>query len=271
MSEVVVTKWSDLRVRTLSAAALIPLVLLDIWFGGVVFTCFIVALGLLMAREWVRINFGANQTQLLLHFLAATTPIMGPISFSLFLLLILSLLSIWFHRKNGFSFWNCVGIGYVGLPILALSLLRNDVQFGLLAVIWCLLIVWAADIMAYFFGRIIGGPKLAPRISPKKTWAGLLGAIFGAVAASCAVSYFASLNIWPLAGLAAIFAILEQGGDIFESAFKRHYGVKDSGNLIPGHGGVLDRIDGLIAVVVAAVLVGFLHNPASPAAGLMQW
>jgi len=112
---------------------------------------------------------------------------------------------------------------------------------------------------------------MAPKLSPKKTWAGMAGAIFGAVGASLLFSHFALVGFWPLAGFAALFAMLEQGGDIFESAFKRHYGVKDSGSLIPGHGGVLDRVDGLIAVVLVAAIVGFVHNPLSSAAGLLHW
>ncbi|MDE2446973.1 MAG: phosphatidate cytidylyltransferase, partial [Alphaproteobacteria bacterium] len=113
--------------------------------------------------------------------------------------------------------------------------------------------------------------KLAPRVSPKKTWAGMVGAVVGAVAASLAFSYFVQVAFWPLGILAGAFAVVEQAGDIFESAFKRHYGVKDSGAAIPGHGGVLDRIDGLVAVLLAAVLVGFFRNPANPAAGLLLW
>ena len=271
MTELTSAKWGDLGVRTLSAVVLIPLVLLDIWFGGMVFTCFIVALGMVMASEWVKINFGSDKTQLLLHCLAAAALIMGSLRFSLVALLVLTLISIWLQRKDRPNFWKYIGIVYIGLPVLALSLLRDDAQFGLLAVVWCMIIVWSADVMAYFFGRIIGGPKLVPKISPKKTWAGMLGAVVGAALASVVFSYFTLINYWPLAGLAALFAVVEQGGDIFESAFKRHYGVKDSGNLIPGHGGVLDRIDGLIAVVLIAVVVGYIHNPASPASGLLHW
>lgn len=271
MTDKIGSKWADLRIRTLSAAVLIPLVLFAVWFGGFVFTGFIFALGIFMAIEWVKISFGTNKLQLLIHELAAAAVIMGSVTLSLAAIIILSVVSWVLQRKDGINYWKVVGVAYVGLPVLALSILRDDVQFGMKAVVWCMVIVWSADVMAYFFGRIIGGPKLVPRISPKKTWAGMVGAIVGAVLASVLFSYFTQLGFWPLAGVAAGFAVLEQGGDIFESAFKRHFGVKDSGNSIPGHGGVLDRIDGLIAVVVAAVLVGFFHNPASPAAGLLRW
>jgi phosphatidate cytidylyltransferase len=271
MNEKPTSKWSDLGIRTLSAVILVPVVLAIVWQGGLLFTGFAVALGILMAIEWVKISFGSNKAQLLVHQVAATSVIMGSTKFSLLALIILAALSIFLQRKDGLSFWKCIGVFYIGLPVLALSLLRDDTEFGLKAVIWCMVIVWSADVMAYFFGRIIGGPKMAPRLSPKKTWAGMLGAIVGAVLASGLLSKSSHIDFWPLAGLAAVFAIVEQGGDIFESAFKRHYGVKDSGRLIPGHGGVLDRIDGLIAVVFVAAMIGYIHNPLSPAAGLLHW
>lgn len=271
MTEKPTSKWSDLGIRTLSAVILVPAVLVIVWQGGFLFTGFAVALGIVMATEWVKISFGGNKAQLLIHEVAAACVIMGSIKLSLLALVTLTSVSMFLQRKDGLSFWKSIGVFYIGLPVLALSILREDVEFGLNAVVWCMVIVWSADVMAYFFGRIIGGPKLAPQISPKKTWAGMLGAIVGAVLASGLWSQLSQISLWPLAGLAAAFAVVEQGGDIFESAFKRRYGVKDSGNLIPGHGGVLDRIDGLIAVILIAAIIGFTHNPLSPAAGLLHW
>ena len=265
------SKWADLGVRTASAVVLVPIVLGAVWLGGFWFTGLIVVLGILMALEWVRIAYGNNKAQLLIHEVAAASLIMGSLRLSLLALLILTVLSWFLQRKDQFDIFKLLGVFYIGLPILAFDVLRGDVALGFLAVVWCMVIVWSADIMAYFFGRIIGGPKLAPRISPKKTWAGMLGAIVGAALASWAVSYLGKIEVWPLALMAALFAILEQGGDIFESAFKRQFGVKDSGTLIPGHGGVLDRVDGLITVATCAAIVGFIHNWASPAAGLLLW
>jgi phosphatidate cytidylyltransferase len=265
------SKWADLGVRTASAVVLVPVVLGAVWLGSFWFTGLIVALGILMATEWVRIAYGNNKAQLLIHEVAAASLIMGSLKLSLLALLILTVISWFIQRRDQFNIFKLLGVFYIGLPILAFDVLRSDAAAGFLAVVWCMIIVWSADIMAYFFGRIIGGPKLAPRISPKKTWAGMLGAIVGAALASWAVSYFGEINVWPLALVAALFAILEQGGDIFESAFKRQFGVKDSGTLIPGHGGVLDRVDGLITVVTIAAIVGFLHNSLRPAAGLLLW
>jgi len=119
--------------------------------------------------------------------------------------------------------------------------------------------VWVADSLAYFAGRIIGGPKLAPRVSPKKTWAGLGGAMVGSALAAAAVGLWLGLpGVAVLALLAAVLAIVEQAGDLFKSAMKRHYGVKDSGRLIPGHGGVIDRVDGLVAVAMEHAGAGVL-------------
>jgi phosphatidate cytidylyltransferase len=123
--------------------------------------------------------------------------------------------------------------------------------------VWLLVVVWAADICAYFAGRLIGGPKLAPSISPKKTWAGLWGAVAGGALGGLALGYWGgSVAFLILVVLGGFLAIIEQLGDLFESALKRHYGLKDSGRLIPGHGGLLDRVDGLVAATLclAAIL-----------------
>jgi phosphatidate cytidylyltransferase len=171
------------------------------------------------------------------------------------------------------SKWSYLGICYVGFPALAFTLLRNDPGFGFAAILWIFLIVWAADSLAYFAGRTIGGPKLAPMISPKKTWAGLGGAVAGSTLVSSIFAYTFHLNgILALAILAGCLAVVEQAGDLFESSLKRFHGVKDSGALIPGHGGVIDRVDGLIAVAVTAALIGLLHGQGvSAARGLLQW
>ena len=131
--------------------------------------------------------------------------------------------------------------------------------------------VWATDTFAYFAGRMFGGPRLAPVLSPKKTWSGLIGGMVGAALVSSiyAATWFPT---WiSLAVVAAAMAVVAQIGDIFESALKRNYGVKDSGYLIPGHGGVLDRVDGLVAVAAVAALVGFVRHSNGLAEGLLLW
>ena len=161
---------------------------------------------------------------------------------------------------------------YLVLPFVALIWLRNDPSYGLEAVFWLLVMVWAIDSFAYFAGRTIGGPKLMPSISPKKTWAGLIGGMLGAVAAGVAAALMIGVGSPILLGIvSAGLAVVEQLGDFFESAMKRRAGLKDSGHLIPGHGGMLDRVDGLMAVTVGAALLGMIHYAAHPAAGVLIW
>jgi phosphatidate cytidylyltransferase len=143
------------------------------------------------------------------------------------------------------------GFLYIGIPTFALIVIdwaRYDIVF------WLMLVTWATDICAYFAGRGIGGPKLAPRISPNKTWAGLGGGALGALAVGAIAAYAFDLET-PFLYLGGLMAVLAQAGDLYESWVKRRAGAKDSSNLIPGHGGVLDRLDGLLPVIVATLLV----------------
>jgi phosphatidate cytidylyltransferase len=270
-------KWQDLGVRALSAAVLIPVVLLDIWIGGLWFELFAAFLGILMAHEWTVIAHGRSTSQFALHALAALCAAflpreIGPMMTLSVILLITAVAYVGVaFGPRAKSTWCFVGVPYVALPVLALVVLRHDPQWGLHAIIWIMLMVWTADSLAYFAGRIIGGPKLAPKISPKKTWAGMGGAMAGAAIASGLYAWWFAPSVWPLVVLAALLAIVEQAGDIFESAFKRFHGVKDSGHLIPGHGGIIDRVDGLIAVTVVAAMIGFLRHAPSAAQGLLVW
>jgi phosphatidate cytidylyltransferase len=272
-------KWGDLGVRTASAVVLIPAVIACAWFGGIWFKGFVLLLAGLIAHEWTSMVHPKNPAQYALHMGAALCGAILPdlVGVGIALLVILGLagVSIFFARneRSGSSMWSCLGIFYVGFPALALILLRGDSHYGFAAVLWVFLVVWSADILAYFAGRIIGGPKLAPVISPKKTWAGLGGAVAGSALVSFIFACITQLNgIWSLAILAGCLAVVEQAGDLFESSLKRFHGVKDSGKLIPGHGGVIDRVDGLIAVVVAAALIGVFHEQGANAArGLLRW
>jgi phosphatidate cytidylyltransferase len=163
-----------------------------------------------------------------------------------------------------------VGVFYAGLPAIALIWLRSDVAFGLLAVVFLILVIIAADTAAFLSGRLLGGPKLWPRISPNKTWAGLIGAVVaGTVIGAWFCPVVPGASPLRLAGTAAVLAFISQLGDLAESALKRHFGVKDSSQLIPGHGGVMDRVDGLVAAASAAGLIGMAINVHSPARALL--
>lgn len=271
------SKWADLALRSISTIIMMPVALYCIWQGGIWFQMFIGVLAVLIAHEWADIvHDGDERAFALLAFCAMASVFVTEtqgLDAACAAILMLWLLSVlqWVLKAGQSSIWALLGVFYVGLPMVAFVLLREDGPWGRLAVIWCFMIVWAADICAYFAGRLIGGPKLAPRLSPKKTWAGLLGAMVGAAAASAIFAHYVGLNMGVLALLAAGLTCVEQAGDILESAMKRRFGRKDSGNFIPGHGGVLDRVDGLLAVVLVAAAIGFAHKAGSAATGLLLW
>lgn len=177
--------------------------------------------------------------------------------------------------------WCGAGLLYAGLVLAGPMLLRRDLHadFGVLALFYLFAVVWATDILALFAGRRIGGPKLAPSISPKKTWSGAIAGALGGVAAGAAVAAVGSnllnlpkTNILAATGLALLLSVVAQGGDLFESAVKRRFGLKDSGRIIPGHGGLMDRLDGFLAAAGAAALLGVSRGGLDGAAsGLLAW
>ena len=272
-------KWGDLGIRTLSAAVLIPAVLADVWVGGIWFHLFVALIGILMALEWVTIVHRGSPVQFALHAAGAMCGALLPLDVGLkgglVAIAVIAALSaaIAAREQPGGPKWRYLGVVYVSVPPIALVMLREDPAFGIAAIVLVMLMVWAADTFAYFSGRILGGPKLAPRISPKKTWAGLGGAMAGSALAAYGVAQAMGLpSATVLVIVAALLAIVEQGGDLFKSSMKRHYGVKDSGQLIPGHGGVIDRVDGLVAVATAAALIGVFRAGVEHAgAGLLVW
>ncbi len=274
----VASKWRDLGVRSLAAAVMIPLALLVIWAGGLWFVAAIAAMGLMMSYEWCRMVHGGAMPQRILHAAAVVVVAAAAAGLLTWRFVPGALVFVWgasvvaAWRAGGLTRWALAGVPYVALPILALGLLRQG-EWGLTAVLWIMAAVWAADIGAFFAGRIIGGPKLAPSISPKKTWAGLGGAVVAAILASLAVWWAAGLANTAVAMLLGAFVgFIEQMGDLFESAAKRRFGLKDSGNLIPGHGGILDRVDGLVAAAIMAGLIGAAHaGSGAVAEGLLRW
>jgi phosphatidate cytidylyltransferase len=139
-------------------------------------------------------------------------------------------------------------------------LVRLDQAQGLVALIFVLLVVWVTDIGGYFAGRGLGGPKLWPRVSPKKTWAGAFGGFAGSLAVAAGFAAFGFGKSLPLLVAAAVLSVASQLGDLFESAVKRRFGVKDSSHIIPGHGGLLDRLDGFVAAIVLAALFGIFRG-----------
>jgi phosphatidate cytidylyltransferase len=161
---------------------------------------------------------------------------------------------------------------YAAAALFGAVLVRTDVQSGFVALLFVLLIVWITDIGGYFAGRSIGGPKLWVRVSPKKTWAGAIGGFAGSLAVAAGFAACGIGRMLPLLLLGAVLSIVSQLGDLFESAVKRRFGVKDSSNVIPGHGGLLDRLDGFVAAIVMAAVIGVMRGGLDGVGrGLMMW
>ncbi len=251
---------SELATRVVVGLLLAAVALGTLWAGGAAFALLVAVAVLLVLAEWAAMH-GIGRGQLLVGLLIlATTCLLAALGRPLEALLLLFvaagsllLFGITFApRARGFL---SSGLLYAGLPAVALIWLRGQ-EPGLALVLWAFGIVWATDIAAYFAGRAIGGPKLAPRISPNKTWAGLGG---GVAAAALFAGVSGPVLGWQappllLALFGAGLALAAQGGDLAESHWKRRAGVKDSGRLLPGHGGVMDRVDGLVPVAIIVAL-----------------
>lgn len=252
---------SDLLPRAIVGVLLIALALALVLQGGWWFTALAVAGVLLIFSEWAVMHGIPRLPRLaglVVLGLACVATQSGALAYALAGLAAAAILSGLLVRVAGIcqARWMTTGLLYAGLPGIALIWLRAQPQ-GLGFVLWVLTLVWATDIFAYFAGRLIGGPKIAPRISPKKTWAGLVGGVVGAMAIGGGVADYVGFPaplFWTLSG---VLAVVAQVGDFFESWLKRRVGVKDSGTLLPGHGGIMDRVDGLVpvAVLVAAALI----------------
>ncbi len=215
--------FSGLGSRCASGLALAALALALAYVGGAAFYLLVLAAAGLMAFEWRRLCAGAPSAA---------------------------------ARAR----WLAIGLVYVAVPCIALVWLRAE-PLGLETIMWLFGVVWATDIGAYFTGRGLGGPKLAPRISPGKTWSGLAGGVAcAAVVGLAAAALLGVADGWRLALAGALLALVAQGGDLWESSVKRRFHAKDSGTLIPGHGGVLDRLDGLMAAAPAVAAATLACN-----------
>jgi phosphatidate cytidylyltransferase len=263
-----------------SAAILAPLALVCLWVGGTAFQVLIVLASGGLAVEWVQLCrqrvTGISGGIVVLGVLAAS--VCAALGYALAGLGVVggaTGLAFAIAARGGGDFrgpstlWLPLGLPYVGLCAIALIWLRANPSAGRSNLLFLLLLVWASDIGAYLAGRLLGGPRLAPSISPGKTWSGAAGGLAAAVAAGLACAFMVQPPDSPLRVicLAAGLGIIAQAGDLAESRIKRHFGVKDSGHLIPGHGGLFDRLDAVLAVApVAAVLALF----AGPGVALWQ-
>lgn len=253
------SEHSDLALRAAVGVALIALAAAALWVGGMGFWLIVAVGGVLMMGEWADLaGVGAGTRRLSQYSLFVAITAMcpwavGPGWFALGLLGGSTLFTLAVTRNMRLA----AGTLYVGLPVLALLVLRDRPQ-GVLFAFWAMALVWACDVGAYFAGRAIGGPRLAPVISPNKTWAGLVGGVIAAAGFGWALNAY-GLPL-PLAIATPLLAALAVVGDLYESWIKRRAGVKDSGNLLPGHGGLMDRLDGLVPVAPVAALIVLLSG-----------
>lgn len=259
-----IDRWSDLRLRVLSAAILAPLALGCIWLGGVAFAGLVGLITVGLAHEWLAMCRWPRSAVSLLTFAslpAAVAFVATNEAWAAPLVLAVATAAAVAQAK-GFSFDKplAFGIPYLGLGAIALVWLRQAPDTGRTNVGVLLFVVWASDIGAYVVGRAIGGRRLAPSISPGKTVSGAFGGLAAAVAVGFAAAFLNGVPGIPWRGMAVagVLGCVCQAGDLFESLLKRHFGVKDSGRLIPGHGGLLDRVDALIAAAPVAGLLALL-------------
>jgi phosphatidate cytidylyltransferase len=252
-----------LTLRIFSALILAPVAVAAAWFGAPWLQIVTVAAAGGMGWEWARLcregRLGASGIVLVAAIVAAViATIFGSIELGLATAVGDAALVLWMARRehDRDSYWLAVGSLWVALPCVIFLWLAQNEAVGRLTLLWIFAVVWATDIGAYAIGRCLGGPRLAPRWSPRKTWAGLIGGIGCAALAGWATARVAGISpALPLVVISAGLAIVEQFGDLAESVAKRRFGVKDSSGLIPGHGGLLDRLDGLLAVIPAVALL----------------
>ncbi|MEZ5648301.1 MAG: phosphatidate cytidylyltransferase [Alphaproteobacteria bacterium] len=263
--------YSSFSLRALSSLVLGPIVLAAVWFGGNFFIGLLFLIALIVGWEWGHLV--THKSMKLIAVISASMSWLGIllmawkgdsssiVVYALALLTVSLSLGVYLRFSTQESWrtclWATAGMAYLSFCTSAMSWLRLSPGYdGTWLCLWLLAVVWATDIAAYLCGRIIGGPKLAPRISPQKTWSGFIGGTLFGVIVSVAITFTHLQSIWLFLLLGGVIAIAAHLGDLLESTAKRYFGVKDTGRLIPGHGGLLDRIDGLVmAAVVFAALI----------------
>ena len=264
----------NLKLRIFSGAVLAAVAFLLAYAGPLPFAVLILVCALVISWEWGRLVRGATfDLGFFVHAIAVTAAIVlagagyAALAIAALVIAAITLIPLYVGRGARLS---ALGVFYVGLPAVALLWLRSDEPFGFTAVLFIFAVVWSSDTAAYAAGRSIGGPKLWPRVSPNKTWAGLVGALFAGAAAA---AVFTLLE--PEAGPVRLIligvglALVAQAGDLAESALKRLFNLKDASDLIPGHGGFMDRMDSIVAAAVAAALLALAIDPHAPARALL--
>ena len=266
---------SNLFIRVVAALILAPLTIMVVFAGGWLWILLVTAVAVGLFYEWHSIVnakreprvfavgvIGLELIGLALWFgwngVAFVAAIIAP-----------TLIALLSAEKR---YWNVGGFVYAAAALIASVLVRLDPAIGFYALVFPLLIVWVTDIGGYFAGRTFGGPKLAPRISPKKTWAGAIGGLVLSIILALAAAWLGWGRLLPMLVVGILLSIVSQFGDLFESWVKRQFDVKDSSQIIPGHGGLLDRLDGFVAAIVFAAIFGFMRAGLDGVGrGFMMW
>ncbi len=269
---------ADLALRLASTAVLLPLALAAAWWGSWPLFLLAAAGSAIVFAEWAHVVGSSDglmprRADVVIGTLcvAAAAPVAGLLGavagcgVALAGIVVVGLLSR--------SAWLAGGVLYAAALGVSVAVLRADPLHGFQALLVLLVLVWGTDSFAFFAGRSLGGPKLWPRISPKKTWSGSIGGLIGGVAAALVAAFLTGVGVTlGLALLLVVLSLASQAGDLFESAVKRHFHKKDSSAIIPGHGGMMDRVDGLVFAGALALVVGWLHAGADQiAAGVLMW
>lgn len=270
-------RGNELALRVCSAVVLVPLAIGTAYVGGWPFAIFWGAAAIGVVWEWSSMVAPDEQFSVLMAggaslalavILVATGHVLAALIVVAMGALGAASLTLADRRM-----WAAGAIPYAGALAIGPIILRSDGEQGFLAMLFVFAIVWTTDIAAYFVGRGLGGPKLVPRVSPNKTWTGAIGGLLASVFAAIIVAKIAALtSFFALAMLAIVLSISAQAGDLFESFLKRRFNAKDSSHLIPGHGGLMDRLDGFVTASVAAVMIGVVRGGfEAPGRGLLVW
>jgi phosphatidate cytidylyltransferase len=270
-------RGNELALRVWSALVLVPLAIGTAYLGGWPFAVFWGAAAIGILWEWSSMVARNEQVSVLLAggaslalavILVATGHVLPALIVVAMGALGAASLTLADRRM-----WVAGAIPYAGALAIAPIVLRSDGEQGFLTILFLFAIVWTTDIAAYFVGRAVGGPKLVPQVSPNKTWAGAIGGLLASVVAAIVVAKMAALtSFFALALLAILLSALAQAGDLFESFLKRRFNAKDSSHLIPGHGGLMDRLDGFVTASVVAAIIGLARGGfEAPGRGLLVW
>lgn len=267
----------NLLLRVISALVMAPLAIVAAWYGGWLFALFWGAAAVAVLWEWITLVAG-REHRLMFSSCASAIAVAALVGWRdrpavAILVIGLGALAASIFAPRAKRTWVTGGMLYAGVMLVAPMLLRSDAYYGFEAMLFLFATVWATDILAYFGGRTFGGPKLWPAVSPKKTWSGGICGALGAMAICVAgAAWFGTGNLVVIGALALVLSVAAQAGDFLESGIKRHFGAKDASHLIPGHGGVMDRLDGFWAAALVGCLIGLARGGFDGAArGLLVW